>query len=112
MRTSSLHHLDCLRPEPHRAPEILDLLLLGQQIDHGMWRFGIHLGRVGPVETEHVTGELGDGDMHPQADPEIRDLALAGDATGKDLSLPPARSEPSGNEHPVDLLEQSGRFFE
>src|SRR5882762_9553301 len=52
MRTSSVDHLDRLRAEPHRAAEILDLLLLGQQIDHRMRGLGIHLGRVGAVEAE------------------------------------------------------------
>ena len=54
VRAGPLDELDRLRAEPHRAAEILDLLLLGQQVDHGMGRLGIHLGRVGTVEPEHM----------------------------------------------------------
>ena len=33
-RARAVEQLDRLRAEPHRAAEILDLLLLGQQVDH------------------------------------------------------------------------------
>src|SRR5438132_11690665 len=50
--------------------------------------------------------------MHSQTDSEIRDLALTGNAAGQDLPFPAPRPEPAGNEHPVDPLEQPGRFFQ
>ena len=49
--------------------------------------------------------ELRDGDVHPEADPEVRDLALARNPAGKDLALPAARSEATRDEHAVNLLE-------
>ena len=49
-RARALDELDRLRAEPHRPAEILDLLLLGQQVDHRIRRLGIHLGRVRAVE--------------------------------------------------------------
>ena len=56
--------------------------------------------------------ELGDGDVHAEADAQIRDLALARDAAGEDLSFPAARAEAAGHEHAVDLLEQLRRLLE
>ena len=73
---------------------------------------GIHLRRVRPVEPDDVARELRDRDVHPEADPEVRDLALARDAAGEDLPLPPARAEPAGDEHAVDALEQLDRLLE
>ena len=37
---------------------------------------------------------------------------LAGNAAGQDLPFPAARAEAARHEHPVDLLEQLGRFFQ
>ena len=111
-RARVLGDLDRLRAEPHRAAEILDLLLLRQQVDYGVVRLGIHLGRVRAIEAEHVTGELGDRDVHAEADTQVRDLALAGNAAGQDLPFPAAGAEAARHEHAVDLLEQRGRFFQ
>src|SRR5205085_12255541 len=64
------------------------------------------------VEPEHLPRVLGDGDVHPEADAEVRDPALAGDAAGEDLPLPAARAEAARDEHAVDLLEHDGRLLE
>src|SRR3954453_18231673 len=89
---------DRLRTESHRPAEVLDLLLLGKQIDHGMRRLRIHLGRVGPFETEHVPRELGDGHVHAETNAEVRDLTLARDTAGEDLPLPAAGAEAAGDD--------------
>ena len=110
-RPRPLRDLDRLRAEPHRAAEILDLLLLREQVDHRVRRLGIHLGRVGALEPDDVPRELGDGDVHAEADAEVRDPALARDPAGEDLALPAARAEAAGDEDAVDLLEQLGRLL-
>ncbi len=66
---------------------------------------GIHLRRVGAVQPDDVPGELRDRDVHPEADAEVRDPALAGHAAGRDLALPPARPEPARDEDAVRALE-------
>ena len=81
-------------PRPPSAP--------GSRSITGMRRLGIHLGRVGAVEPAHVARELGDGDVHAEADAEVRDRVLARDAAGEDLPLPAARAEAAGDEHAVD----------
>src|SRR5205823_14816337 len=95
-------HLDRLRPESHRAAEILDALLLGEQVDHRIRRLGIHLGRVRTVEPDDVPRELRHGDVHAETDSEVRDAALARDAAGEDLPLPSARPEAARNEYAVE----------
>ena len=77
-----------------------------------MRRLGIHLGRVGAVEPDHVAGELRDRDVHPEADAEVRNLPLASDAAGEDLPLPAARAEPAGDKDSVHLLELLLRLLE
>ena len=104
-RTRPFLELDRLRAEAHGAAEILDLLLLREQVDDGERRLGIHLRRVGAVHPADVTCELGDRDVHAEADAEIRDLLLARDPAGEDLPLPAARAEPTGDEDAVGLLE-------
>ncbi len=54
--------------------------------------------------------ELGDRDVHAEADAEVRDAPLARDPAGEDLPLPAARAEAAGDEHAVDALEQLGRL--
>src|SRR3954447_2078056 len=79
--------LDGIGAEAHRPAEVGDLLLLGQQVDDGVRRLGVELGRVGAVHLRHVPRELAYGDLHAETDPEVGDLALAGDLGGADLAL-------------------------
>ena len=83
--------LDGLRAEAHRAAEVLDLFLLGQEVDHREGRLGIHLGRVGAVEVADVARELGDRDMHAEADAEVRDRRPRA-RRGRRGSCPPTRA--------------------
>ena len=64
LRTRAVDELDRLRAESHCAAEILDLLLLGQEVDDRVRGLGIHLGRVRALEADHVPRELRDGDVH------------------------------------------------
>ena len=52
-----------------------------------------------------MSRELRNGDVHAEADAEVRDAALACDATRKDLPFPTARAETARNEHAVDAVE-------
>src|SRR3954447_3243842 len=104
--------VDGVGAEAHRAAEILDLLLLGQEVDHGVGRLRVHLRRVGAVEPDDVPCELGDGDVHAEADSEVRNVALASDAAGGDLPLPPARAESARDKHAVGALELPRSLFD
>src|SRR6478672_9024239 len=98
-RLSSVLELDGLGAETHRATEVLDLLLLGQEVDDGERGLGIHLGRVCALHPRDVPGEIRDGYVHAEADTEIRDLPFARNAAREDFSLPTPRSEPARHEH-------------
>ena len=56
--------------------------------------------------------ELGDRDVHAEADAEVRDAILAGDAAGEDLPLPAARAEAARHEHAVDARQLGARLLE
>ena len=75
----------------------------------GIRRLGIHLGRVRALEPGDVARELRDGDVHAEADAEVRDPALARDLARDDLALPAARAEAAGDEHAVRPLELGAR---
>ena len=104
-RTRALLDLDRLRTEAHRAAEVLDLLLLGEQVDDRERRLGVHLGRVRTLHAADVPCELGHRDVHAEADAEVRDLLFARHTAREDLPLPTARAEAARDEHAVDLLE-------
>ena len=89
--------------EPHRAAHVVDLLLLRQQVDHGVGRLGIELGRVRAVHADHVAREVDDRELHAEADAEERDAALARDPRGVDLALDAAHAEAAGDQDAVRL---------
>ena len=53
-------------------------------------------------------GELDHRDLHPEADPEVGDRALAGDPRRLDLALDAALAEAAGDQDPVAALEPLG----
>jgi len=59
-----------------------------------------------------VARELGHGDVHAEANAEVRDASFARDAAGEDLSFPPARPEAARDEDAVDLLQPRLRLLE
>ena len=59
-----------------------------------------------------MTRELRDGDVHAEADAEVRDAVLARDAAGEDLPLPAARAEAARHEDAVDAGELGARLVE
>ena len=80
----------------------------GSRSTTGIGRLGIELGGVGAVHPGNRAGELDDRDLHPEADPQIGDLALAGDLGGGDLALDAALAEAAGDQDPVHSLERPG----
>src|SRR3989442_296863 len=91
-----------LAPPNDRCPaDLAQVLLLGKQVDHGIRRVGVELARIRVLQAALVTGELDDGTLEAEADPEERDPELPGESDGVDLALPPAVAESSRNEDPV-----------
>src|SRR5439155_6172232 len=79
--------------QAHRAALLLHLALVGHEVDDRMLREQVELGRVGPLGTEDVAGELDDPALEAEAEAEIGQLLFAGVARGEDLALDPAVAE-------------------
>src|SRR4051794_15624918 len=97
--------------EPHRATHVADLLLLRQEVDDREWRLGVELGGVRALHAGHVPREVGDGDLHAQADAQVRHAVLARVAGSCDLALDPALAEAAGDEEAIDGGELLARVL-
>src|SRR5919199_6505724 len=101
--------LDRVGAEAHRPAEVGDLLLLGQQVDHRPFGLDVELGRVRALHPGDVAGEIAHGDLHAQADAEVRDAVLARELDGADLALDAAAAEAAGDEDAVGAAEDRVR---
>jgi hypothetical protein len=101
--------------QPHRAAHVrVGVALLDRAVgvlplvDQGNDRVPgvrVEFGRVGAGQAGHVAGVLDGGDLHPQADAQIRDAVFAGVAGGDDLALDATLAEATGHEDRVVLRE-------
>src|SRR5262245_43212323 len=96
---------DRVEAQPHRAALVLDVPLLGQQIDHVVARRGIELRGVRAGQPGDVTGELDDRALHAEADPEVRNALLPRIANGLDLPFDPAIAETAGHQDAIQSLQ-------
>src|SRR5688572_26835758 len=60
--------------ETHRRALAPNAALLGHEIDHGVRRVAIELGRVRVLECSNGAGKLDDSELHAETDPEEREL--------------------------------------
>src|SRR6266850_1028283 len=88
--------------EAHRAALVGDVALLRQQIDHGMRRERVELGRVRILGPEGRARELDDHALHAHAEAERRNFALAAEADGLHFALDAAVAEATGYDDPVE----------
>src|SRR5438105_2558356 len=96
-----------VRAEPHGAAQVGDGVLLVEQADDGMAAVLIDLGRIGIVETDDVAGKFDHAALQTQANPEIRNLAVAGIAHGLDLAADAAVAETARNQDAVDAAQHA-----
>src|ERR1051326_6606633 len=107
-----------LRAQAHGAPELglLGALLdaagavepLGDERDHRVRRVGVELGAVRAGEAADVARELDRGELHAEADAQIRHAVLARVADRRHLALGAALAEAAGHEDRVHALEAGG----
>src|SRR5215471_10928428 len=71
-----------------------------------MRRLWVELRRRRAGQTADAARELDDRELHAKADPEERDLFLAGVADGGDLAFGAARAEARRHQDPVDVAEE------
>src|ERR1700686_5813526 len=71
--------LDLARPcpQPHRATQLFHAAQLAQLVDHAMRSRRIELTRVSIRQSANVARKFNAGGLHPQTDPEVRDMLLA-----------------------------------
>src|SRR5262249_52894590 len=96
-------------PEAHVAAHPFHPLELPQLVDHRVLSAWVELRRVRSLETAHVAGELDDGALQSQANPEERDLSLARVPDRLEHAGHPADAEPPGDENSVTGTD---RFLE
>ena len=100
------HDVAGLRAQAHGGAQVGHVLLLGQQVDHGVRRGGIELARVRALETADVARELDHRALQAEADPEERDAALARVAHGRHLALHAPHAEAARDQDAVDVRER------
>ena len=64
----------------------------------------VELASFGP---DDLAGELDDGALEPEAQPEVRDLVVAGEVGGEDLALDAAVAEAARDEDAGRALERA-----
>ena len=85
--------------QPHRAALLVDMLLVGHQVDHRVRRVGVNLAGVRAGQTEHVAGVFHHGHLHAQTNAQKRHAMLAGILHGGNLALQPALAEAARHKH-------------
>lgn len=81
---------------------------LGHEDDRGRGAARDELGRVGVLDATDVSGPLDDGDLHPEADSEVRDLVLSRPLASDDHTLRTSHSETSRDQDTTEERSESG----
>ena len=87
------------------APFSVTLRCSGRKSMTGCAVFSSNSVELAPFEAGHVAGELDDRDLHAEADAEVRDVVLAGEAGRRDLALGAARAEAGRHQDAVGPVE-------
>jgi len=85
-------------PEAHGPALVRDFLLLLHEVDDGIGRVLVELGRVGPVPAAHVPRKLDDGALQAQTDAEEGEVVLAGVPGGLHFALDATIPEAGGHQ--------------
>src|SRR5262249_32796671 len=96
------HQLARVQPQPHRAAQLRDVVLLVQEAHDGMPAAAVDLRRAGVLQPQYVPRELDHRALQPQANAEEWHAPLAGIADRLDLPLDAPVTEPTGDEHAID----------
>src|SRR6266498_4795004 len=99
------HQVAGLCPQAHRATEVGDVLLLGQEIDHRVRGRRVELRGVRALEATHVLCVLDDRALQAQAQAEERHATLPRVADRLELSLDAPPPEPARHYDAVDTRQ-------
>ena len=89
--------------QTHRRALGAHILLIGHQVDHRMSRCAAKLTGVGVCPAYNAACKFDHGDLHAQADAEIRHAAFTGKVGGGDHSLDAAAAKASRHDDAVGL---------
>ena len=89
--------------QTHRAALVLNVLLLGHQVDEQIIGVLVELGGGGTLQAHDVARELAHGRLQAQANAQEGNLVLASVACGLDLALEGTLAETAGNQDRVHL---------
>lgn len=99
------------RAEAHGRTHVSDAFLFFLEAYDGMRGVFVKFGGIGVFESAFVAGEFDGGDLHPEADAEIRDVVFASVFGGEDFSFDTAISESTGNKDAIDIADDGFRTF-
>ena len=100
----ALHNFRRPGAKAHASAFVADAALLFQQRDDWLSRVPIEFGAVCAFDSTDVSREFDGCHLHAETKTEIRNLVLAREARGVDLSLHTANAEPAGNQDPRHIL--------
>ncbi|CDN42609.1 Uncharacterized protein BN871_BO_00110 [Paenibacillus sp. P22] len=106
----AFRQLAWIEAKPHRAAHILDVLLLGEQIDDRIRRRRVDLGAVGSLHADDVPGIFDDGNLHAETDAEERNALLARITDRRDLAFDSPVPEAAGHQNAVHALQRFSRI--
>ena len=98
-------------PEPQGAA-LVDLVVLAQhEVDHLVRRKLVKLMRVGSGQSGLVPGVLDHGDLHSQADAEVRHMMFPGVLRRFHHALDSPSAEPAGNDDSLQAAQPAFQVF-
>ncbi len=108
--TQSIWHEPArVRAEAHSASHIRDVALLLHQMYNGVWRIRIELGAVSRPQPAHISGELDDCHLHPQAQTQKGYTTFSGVSSRRNFPLNAAVAEAPRNYYPMYIAQERFR---
>src|SRR5712664_596688 len=104
----SREKLAWIQAQAHGGAHLVDVPLLGHEVDHRRRCERGELRRVGVRCVERLTSEVDDRALHSEAQAEVRDAVVAGIARGLHLALDAPIAEPAGHHDAGDAHQRRG----
>src|SRR5690606_25187847 len=105
VRLGSRLALTVVDPTPHSSAHVREFALVGHEVDDGILRTDVESRAVRLVIADDISGKFDTHDLHAQAEAEIGDLVLAGEAGSNDFAFDAAIAEAARHDNSVDLLQ-------
>ena len=97
-RLRARQQLGRVQAQAHRAALVLEVALVGHEVDDRVRREHVELGRVDVVRLQDLARELDDRALQAEAQAEVRDPVVAREVRREDLALDAPMAEAAGHE--------------